>query len=292
LQPKNYSYDSPHTKAMLLLQAHFERMALPISDYLTDLKSVLDQAIRILQAMVDVVANKGFLSATLEVMYTMQCVKQARWHDKSHLLWLPRMQEGVVDGVRFQGKQVESPMELIYLRRDQLEAIFKAVVPATAVRELVTVIDSLPKIQITLNVDSDTPPPAGGRLTIPQGSQFELVVDLKNQAPRPEVCSFHVQSLSVVDLFLGFPQGSTHIQRRAYTPHFPKPQTESWWLVFADKQRDELLAMKRVSFGDRTTTSLTVTAPIQSGEVTFTVHLISDCYMGLDFKAEISLSIV
>jgi len=43
------SYDNPHTKTHLLLQAHFERAELPIADYATDTKSVLDQALRILQ---------------------------------------------------------------------------------------------------------------------------------------------------------------------------------------------------------------------------------------------------
>ena len=43
------SFNSPHTKAHLLLQAHFERAELPIADYATDTKSVLDQALRILQ---------------------------------------------------------------------------------------------------------------------------------------------------------------------------------------------------------------------------------------------------
>ena len=44
------SYDSPHTKTHLLLQAHFSHAPLPIADYATDTKSVLDQALRILQA--------------------------------------------------------------------------------------------------------------------------------------------------------------------------------------------------------------------------------------------------
>ncbi len=43
------SYDSPHSKAHLLLQAHFSHSILPIADYQTDTKSVLDQALRILQ---------------------------------------------------------------------------------------------------------------------------------------------------------------------------------------------------------------------------------------------------
>ena len=47
-----YSLDSPHTKTHLLFQAHFSRIPLPIADYLTDTKSVLDQAIRILQVSI------------------------------------------------------------------------------------------------------------------------------------------------------------------------------------------------------------------------------------------------
>ena len=43
------SLESPHVKSHLLLQAHFERAPLPIADYVTDTKMVLDQAVRILQ---------------------------------------------------------------------------------------------------------------------------------------------------------------------------------------------------------------------------------------------------
>lgn len=41
--------DSSHTKAYILLQCHFSRASFPSTDYKTDLKSVLDQALRILQ---------------------------------------------------------------------------------------------------------------------------------------------------------------------------------------------------------------------------------------------------
>jgi len=54
------TYNSPHTKAHLLLQCHFSRLQLPSSDYYTDLKSVLDQAIRILQVMqITIVENNS-----------------------------------------------------------------------------------------------------------------------------------------------------------------------------------------------------------------------------------------
>ncbi|VDN25450.1 unnamed protein product [Dibothriocephalus latus] len=43
--------ESPHTKAHILLQAYLSRrtLELPVSDYVTDTKSVLDQAPRVLQ---------------------------------------------------------------------------------------------------------------------------------------------------------------------------------------------------------------------------------------------------
>ena len=37
--------DDAHTKAYLLLQAHFGRVELPISDYVNDTKSVMDQVL-------------------------------------------------------------------------------------------------------------------------------------------------------------------------------------------------------------------------------------------------------
>lgn len=57
-------------------QAHFSRLALPVSDYITDTKSVLDQSIRILQAMVDIAAHGGWLATTLHVMHTLQMTLQ------------------------------------------------------------------------------------------------------------------------------------------------------------------------------------------------------------------------
>ena len=41
----------PHVKAYLLIQAFMSRIDLPISDYVTDQNSVLDQSIRIIQVL-------------------------------------------------------------------------------------------------------------------------------------------------------------------------------------------------------------------------------------------------
>lgn len=65
---------------MMGLQAHFSQSELPVVDYVTDMKSVLDQSIRIIQAMIDVCANSGWLSSTLTCMHILQMVMQVSFH--------------------------------------------------------------------------------------------------------------------------------------------------------------------------------------------------------------------
>ncbi len=72
-------------------QAHFTRMELPISDYVTDTKSVLDQSIRVLQAMVDVAANGGWLQTALSTMHLLQMIMQVQENLCLYGYWVPAM---------------------------------------------------------------------------------------------------------------------------------------------------------------------------------------------------------
>ena len=79
----------PHIKAFLLLQAHMSRIDLPISDYVGDLNSVLDQSIRIIQASIDVLTELGYLTTCKLMIQLMQCVKSARWPEDAASSLLP-----------------------------------------------------------------------------------------------------------------------------------------------------------------------------------------------------------
>jgi len=74
IKVSKHDLESPHVKANLLLQAHFERCPLPITDYITDTKSVLDQAIRIIQGMIDICSHKGYLQTTMNLVHVIQMV--------------------------------------------------------------------------------------------------------------------------------------------------------------------------------------------------------------------------
>jgi hypothetical protein len=54
------------------------RVALPISDYVTDTRTVLDNSLRLLHALVDLAADAGWLATALAVMALVQSLMQAR----------------------------------------------------------------------------------------------------------------------------------------------------------------------------------------------------------------------
>lgn len=57
-------------------QAHMGRVELPMSDYITDTKTVLDNSLRILQSMVDIAADAGWLDTALTTMRLVQGILQ------------------------------------------------------------------------------------------------------------------------------------------------------------------------------------------------------------------------
>ena len=83
------SLDDPHVKANLLFQAHWLRVPLPSSDFVTDAKGALDNAARVLQAMIDVAADAGWLAVTLRLMTLQQALMQGRRAEDPSLCVLP-----------------------------------------------------------------------------------------------------------------------------------------------------------------------------------------------------------
>lgn len=78
---------------------------------------------------------------------------------------------------------------------------------------------------------------------------------------------------------------------RAATPFYPKSKQEGWWVVLGECVSGELLAMRRISFGDEQTVRLSYEhLDCQLEATDLTVYLISDCYVGLDQEVSVSTS--
>ena len=78
-----------HTKTILLLLASMTKSQLPISDYAIDTKLVFDQLPRVLNALIDIVANDGHIHLVLGLTRLYQMIMQKVIGPECELLQLP-----------------------------------------------------------------------------------------------------------------------------------------------------------------------------------------------------------
>ncbi|CAG8667907.1 5396_t:CDS:2, partial [Funneliformis caledonium] len=264
----HHPYDSPHAKAFLLLQAHLIGTKLAIADYVTDTFSVLDQAIRILQSIIDITVENNMLTTCLHTMSLLQCIKQSCWPENSSLLNLPGIEDHMISSILHEGNVVACLGELLDLSGEELFKIFKNVngLSEPDVEKICKVVNNIPLMDVS----------------------FHKI----NHALTPKEEINFVVSLKRVKNFSGY-------DGKVYAPRFPKPQYESWWLVFGDKSNDSIIEMKRINmrngpfgeFSNEHTSKLKLTAPEREGKYQYTIFLISDGYLGIDQQYDVEFHV-
>nr|CAD1837931.1 unnamed protein product [Ananas comosus var. bracteatus] len=234
--------DDPHVKANLLLQAHFSRVEMPISDYVTDLKSVLDQSIRIIQAMIDICANSGWFSSTMNCMHLLQMIMQGLWFDRDSSLWmLPCMDDDLLSHLNKVGiSTLLDLLDLPYANLQRLLHPFRA-------SELNQDLQHFPRIR--------------------------LKVKLQNR----DIAGSKSQVLNIKLEKIKYGRSTS----RAFAPRFPKIKDEAWWLVLGNVTNSELYGLKRISFSDSLVTRMDLPQTSLNLEETKLI-LVSDCYLGFE----------
>ncbi|KAJ1976814.1 activating signal cointegrator 1 complex subunit 3, partial [Dimargaris xerosporica] len=285
--PAPWTPDSPHAKVFLLLQAYFSRIALPVADYATDTQSVLDQAVRILQAMIDTTGCRGYLTTTLQIMMAVQCVKQALWPHDSSLLMLPHVTSAAV-------KKPCLVPELIILDDQALLAALDSALTLDPTKQLdaakvirtYPIVDIVPQVELCPSPTDQALPTVSLQLTCTaykfwyqssKGASTDSRHTLMPANQMPPVT--HIKPWAV-------PPG------QAFSERFRKQANEGWWLVLGDANLDELFAIQRLSFTglakdqterpSETKVQISVTAPAQPGSYHWTLYLMSEVYAGLD----------
>ena len=246
----------PHVKAFLLLQAHMSRVDLPISDYVGDQISVLDQSIRIIQAGIDIMTELNRLDAVVLMVRLLQGVKSARWMEDYALSILPGVSEVwdeslkgkvaedlVTMGMlthRHGGKSVDGLMNLLDLKgRNRGEFVRAA--------------GMLPDVELAANGKP-------GFVT--------AAMTRKNR--------LHDR------------------QGRIYAPRFPKPQNEGYFVLITSSGGSEILALKRANWpnlekrGVRGALTSNVRMKLEDSEEERKVDvlLLSDSYPGMEWKVQ------
>merc|ERR1711953_1309878 len=88
--------NDPHTKAQLLLSAHFNRTPIT-TDLSSDQRFILEHAVRLLQGLVDVISSCGWLTPALFSMELSQMIVQATASNANPLMQLPHFTQPLIE---------------------------------------------------------------------------------------------------------------------------------------------------------------------------------------------------
>ena len=249
----------PHVKAFLLLQAHFSRVDLPISDYVGDQTSVLDQSIRIIQASVDLLTELGYLQSCKMMMCLLQCVKSARWPEDGPLAIFPGVEVAPEKRRVATGKKPQSLVQATSLPKQEMDGALKQLnLPSASHGRVLKALGQLPQLKISV---SDV-------------NAVGFAVNLSRLNP--------VQDR----------------EYRIFAPRYPKPQTEGYFVIVSDAAKGDIMALKRVSWPSpeksrgpptdrsRPNTRSMIKLPEAVDERKMSVVVISDSYIGMEWGIE------
>jgi activating signal cointegrator complex subunit 3 len=305
------SLDDPHVKANLLFQAHWLRVPLPSSDFVTDAKGALDNAARVLQAMIDVAADAGWLAVSLRLMNLQQALMQGRRAEDPSLCVLPgislkdarcaaaKARTAAKEGGKRKDPNVLGTLpELVSLaRRDAAAAkralaasvgrtASKALDAAVAVAARLPVIDVDARIVDASELASEL---ASERVTVEVRLRRVETSETKKQKQKQKQKEEALRTSAAAHE----PTSRRTTPPRAVCPLYPKIKQEGWWVVLGDRDANELLALRRVAFGDETRVKLTYERErgIQNANAknkrVVVAFLVSDCYVGMDQETDV-----
>ncbi|XP_067947750.1 activating signal cointegrator 1 complex subunit 3-like [Watersipora subatra] len=282
-----YKMDDSHTKAYILLQAHLSRCPLPSTDYLTDTKSVMDQAIRILQGMLDMVADAGWLNSSLQVIIVLQMLIQGRWLSDSSFLTLPYIEEGDLPLFR-ELKCLPALMYKTDVKPDFLPALLKKTdLSNDCIEQVVEHVRLMPRIAVSVSLRGV------GEVAGDADVEHAVKIDAKVRSEEKWLQVSKDQEYTVVvnlrrtNKFKRSPS-----ETKALSRAWPKPKDEGWVIVIGHVESGELWALKRVGFvRGQTSVSLSIVTPYMAGRHIFTLYVLSDSYLGLDQQFDLHLEV-
>eukprot|EP01029_Cantina_marsupialis_P030667 TRINITY_DN838_c0_g1_i1.p1 TRINITY_DN838_c0_g1~~TRINITY_DN838_c0_g1_i1.p1 ORF type:complete len:272 (-),score=72.63 TRINITY_DN838_c0_g1_i1:832-1647(-) len=152
---RDLSYESPHTKAFLLLQARFFSLRLPITDYITDTKTVMSNAMRVNSCLIQVAAQEGLLLQSIRLMRLSQLLTQAIAPNTNELLQLPHI-SGPMAHSMLQRLRISSLAELVFVPHSKVQKTLNAIGGERLNKDqkdkFMRVLSSIPKMDISWHV--------------------------------------------------------------------------------------------------------------------------------------------
>eukprot|EP00457_Paulinella_chromatophora_P000104 gb/GEZN01000104.1/.p1 GENE.gb/GEZN01000104.1/~~gb/GEZN01000104.1/.p1 ORF type:complete len:2168 (+),score=390.44 gb/GEZN01000104.1/:405-6908(+) len=259
--PKAGQYNEPHVKTNVLLQSHFSRVSLSAAAK-QDQDTVLPLALRLLQAMVDVISSSGWLSPALACMEMSQMVTMGCWNNDSRLLQLPHFDKALAK--KCDKARVKEVPDLLEMEDDDRSKLLD--LSPAKLRDVAVACNAYPDIEVKYTVEDEK--------RVRSGERVVLAVTLTRDPEEEE------------------DDGSNGVPR-CIAPRFPELRTEGWWLVVGrkGKGKNELTAIKRVAMNKKMMKiKLDFVAPEQ-GTHDLVLYLMSDSWLGCDQEYAFKLNV-
>ncbi|MCJ1252671.1 DEIH-box ATPase [Lignoscripta atroalba] len=261
------TYESPHFKAFVLLQAHFSRMQLP-ADLAKDQEVIVSKVLNLLSGCVDVLSSEGHLNA-MSAMEMSQMVVQAMWVDRdSPLKQIPHFTPEIITVANDAG------IKDIYEFMDAMDPDGENHDPTLVKRlgldnkQLAQAADftnnKYPNVNLEFEPES-TDITAGSPAYINVKIEREIDDDDDDDGEDGED---------------GTGKKNADLDTTVHAPYYPTKKMENWWLVVGGRD-NSLLAIKRVTIGRKLELKLEYVVPTP-GKQTLTLFLMSDSYVGVD----------
>jgi len=248
--------NDPHTKAQLLLSAHFNRTAIT-TDLSSDQRFILQHAVRLLQGLVDVISSCGWLTPALFAMELSQMIVQATTSNSSPLCQLPHFTLTLIDKAK--KKKIEDVFDVMNMDDDGRKDLFEGL-SQSQLMDVARACNRFPCITLEYKVQ--------GQDDLKTGASARIVVRLGRDAMDDE------NTLGPV-----------------FAPYYPKEKEESWWLVVGGPN-SALVAIKRITIAKASVNvKLDVELGEEAGDFDYTLYLMSDSYQGCDQEYNFKLKV-
>lgn len=267
------SYDSPHFKAFVLLQAHFSRMQLPI-DLAKDQEIILTKVLGLLSATVDVLSSDGHINA-MNAMEMSQMVVQAMWDRDSPLKQIPHFTPEVIKAANSAGYVPNLPViynanHYSFISVTDIFGFMEAMDPSEN-PNYGALVKKLGLTQAQLG--------QAANFTNSKYPNIELEFELED----PEDITAGVPSFIKVKIEREEDEDDegAEVDTTVHAPFYPVKKMENWWLVVGEESTKTLLAIKRITIGKKLNLRLEYTVPT-AGKHDLKLFLMSDSYVGVD----------
>lgn len=251
----------PKIKTLQLFQAYFSSQPLPIRDYITDTKLVLDNCIRFQQAMIDIAAEKGYLDTCLNICQLSQMVTQGVWINKSALVNIPYFSDELIEKLQKE-ENVQHLCQILKIHKSGLLKNFQREMGYKFEdyqwKEINDCLKKIPDISFTCKLwkfdDVEMKPILKEGMSLRDCEEAQLVVHIRRE--------------------------NSDYPLRVEMKKMGKIKDAAWWIIFGNEKLNEIYSVKRTFFKTKITRDFQFVLPQKDKNLT--VYLMSDSYIGID----------